>query len=159
VGGYTGAGKKSVIPAKVTAKFSCRLVPDQDPFEIAERIRAHVLARLPRTVTAELKQVAHSYPSVLSLGTPALIAAQRAYRQAFKADPVYLRGGGSLPIVRDFIDVLHAPVVLIGFGLPDDNVHAPNEKIHLPNLWRGIETVIHYFAEFAASAGKRSEQI
>lgn len=148
VGGYAGPGKKSVIPCKALAKIGCRLVPDQHPDEIARLFESHLRARTPPTVRLEFRVQATSLPAVVNHEDPAVKTAERAYRLAFGVEPIYMRGGGSLPIVRDFLDVLKTPVVLIGFGLPDDNMHAPNEKMHLPNLWRGIDTIIHYLAEY-----------
>ncbi len=149
-GGFTGEGGKTVIPAKASAKLSMRLVPDQDPQEIIRLAEAYLRSLLPPTVTLEVCVVGTAMPVVLDYKAPAIQVAAQAYARGFGADPVYLRGGGSLPIVRDMIDVLSQPgrgdipIVMIGFGLPDDNTHAPNEKLHLPNFYKGIETVIHY---------------
>lgn len=143
-GGFTGAGKKTVIPARAFAKVSMRLVPDQDPAEIAELFAAHVRSLAPDTVTVAVRTLGLARPSVVDLRTPAIQAAAQALQAVFGAAPVYMRAGGTLPIVADFQDTLSAPVVMMGFGLPDDNVHAPNEHLHLPNFYAGIETVIHY---------------
>jgi len=85
---------------------------------------------------------------VVDYEASAIQAADQAYELGFGTKPVYMRGGGTLPIVTEFQDVLGAPVVMMGFGLPDDNAHAPNEKLHLPTFYRGIETLIHYYALF-----------
>lgn len=143
-GGFTGAGKKTVIPARAFAKVSMRLVPDQDPAEITELFAAHVRSLAPDTVTVAVRTLGLARPSVVDLRTPAIQAAAQALQAVFGAAPVYMRAGGTLPIVADFQDTLSAPVVMMGFGLPDDNVHAPNEHLHLPNFYAGIETVIHY---------------
>lgn len=145
-GGFTGAGKKTVIPARAFAKVSMRLVPDQDPTEIAELFAAHVRSLAPDTVTVAVRTLGLARPSVVDLRTPAIQAAAQALQSVFGAVPVYMRAGGTLPIVADFQDTLSAPVVMMGFGLPDDNVHAPNEHLHLPNFYAGIETVIHYLS-------------
>jgi len=161
VGGFTGQGKKSVIPAKATAKISTRLVPNQDPNEIAERIEAYIKEIAPPTVRVNVRITGRARPvKVDHTSRPVQLAAQ-AYEKGFGYKPVYMRGGGSLPIVREMIDVLSVPrdnvsrnkipVVMIGFGLPDDRTHAPNEKFHLPNFYNGIETIIHYLDLFGGA--------
>jgi acetylornithine deacetylase/succinyl-diaminopimelate desuccinylase-like protein len=150
-GGFTGPGKKTVLPARAAAKVSMRLVPDQDPAEIAALFAAHVCALAPDTVTVDVRTLGLARPSVVDLHAPAIQAAARALHAAFGVAPVYMRAGGTLPIVADFQDALHAPVVMMGFGLPDDNVHAPNEHFHLPNFYRGIETVIAYLDVLAGT--------
>jgi acetylornithine deacetylase/succinyl-diaminopimelate desuccinylase-like protein len=144
-GGFTGPGKKTVIPARASAKVSMRIVPDQDPHEIARLFEAHLRAIAPPTVELAVHTLGASRPTVIDYEAPAIQAMARAFELGFGAPPVYFRGGGSLPIVADFQDTLGAPIVLIGFGMPDDNTHAPNEKYHLPNFYHGIETLIHYF--------------
>ena len=145
-GGFTGPGKKTVIPARAGAKVSMRLVPDQDPDEIARLFEAHVRSLAPATVEVEVRLLGTARPAYVDPRAPAVQAAARAYERGFGAPPVYSRGGGSLPIVAEFRDTLGATVVLMGLGLPDDRAHAPNEKFHLPNFYRGIETLIHYYA-------------
>jgi acetylornithine deacetylase/succinyl-diaminopimelate desuccinylase-like protein len=155
VGGFTGQGKKTVIPSKAIAKVSMRLVPDQDPDEILSLLEKHLSAICPDTVSLDVRVLGKSHPVKIKYDTPAVQAGAEAYRRAFGAEPVYLRGGGSLPIVHTMIQELSQPgkekipVVMIGFGLPDDNTHAPNEKIYLPNFYHGIETVIHFIDLFA----------
>lgn len=145
-GGFTGAGKKTVIPAKAAAKVSMRLVPDQDPAEIAALFERYVKSLAPATVKVTVRTLGLARWSLVDLHDPAIQAAARAYEAGFGAAPVYMRGGGTLPIVADFQDKLGAPVVMMGFGLPDDNAHAPNEKFSVPLFYRGMETVIHYLA-------------
>jgi len=149
VGGFTGAGMKTVIPAKAAAKVSMRLVPDQEPQAIAALLEAHLKKAMPATVRGGLRVLGAARPAVTDFRAPAVQAASRAYERVFGTPPVYLCGGGSLPIVRDFIDHLSPPggaipVVMIGFGLPDDGTHAPNEKFALASFHQGIDTVIHY---------------
>jgi acetylornithine deacetylase/succinyl-diaminopimelate desuccinylase-like protein len=144
-GGFTGAGKKTVIPARALAKVSMRLVPDQDPEEIARLFTRHVQSVAPPTVELEVRTLGTARPAFVDTRAPAIRAAHRAYELGFGRPPVYMRAGGSLPIVPELQDVLGAPVVLMGFGLPDDNAHAPNECYHLPTFYRGIETLIHYY--------------
>lgn len=143
-GGFTGPGKKTVIPARACAKVSMRLAPDQDPAEIARLFAAYVRDLAPTTVAVDVRTLGLARPSVVDLRAPAIRAAAQALHTVFGVEPIYMRAGGTLPIVVDFQDALDAPVVMMGFGLPDDNVHAPNEKFHLPNFFRGIETVVHY---------------
>lgn len=148
-GGFTGPGKKTVLPARAAAKVSMRLVPDQDPAEIAELFSRYVRSLAPDTVTVEVRTLGLARPSVIDFRAPAVQAMARALQAAFGAAPAFMRGGGTLPIIADFQDLLAAPVILTGFGLPDDNVHAPNEHIHLPNFFRGIECLIHYYSLLA----------
>lgn len=153
-GGFTGEGSKTVIPAKATAKVSMRLVPDQDPEEIAVSLERHLRGLCPPTVKLDFRVLGKSMPVKIDFGSPAVQVAAAAYEKGFGCKPVYLRGGGSLSIVHDMIAALSEPnaaipVVMIGFGLPDDGTHAPNEKFYIPNFYRGIETVIHYLQLFA----------
>jgi acetylornithine deacetylase/succinyl-diaminopimelate desuccinylase-like protein len=153
-GGFTGEGSKTVIPAKATAKVSMRLVPHQHPDEIFEALTSHLKSICPPTVKLDVRNIGKAIPVKVDYKHPAVQAAAKAYELGFGHKPIYLRGGGSLPIVRDMIDVLskpneEIPVVMIGFGLPDDGTHSPNEKIFLPNFYHGIETVIHYLHLFA----------
>jgi len=144
--GYGGPGVKTVLPAEARAKLDFRLVPDQDPDEIAELFATHLRSLAPPTVEVEVRTLGTARAAYEDPQAPAVQAAARAYELGFGAPPVYTRGGGSLPIVADFQDTLGATVVLMGLGLPDDQAHAPNEKFHLPNFYRGIESLIHYFA-------------
>ncbi len=150
-GGFTGAGKKTVIPARALAKFSFRLVPDQDPQEIAGLVTAAIRALAPPTVHVDVRVLGSARPAVIDYRRPAMAAADEAYARGFGARPLYVREGGSIPIVADFQDVLGATVVMMGLGLHEDNIHAPNESMHLPNFYRGIDTVIHYFDRLAAA--------
>jgi acetylornithine deacetylase/succinyl-diaminopimelate desuccinylase-like protein len=147
-GGFTGEGKKTVIPAKAAAKVSMRLVPDQDPAEIAALFERHVKSLAPNTVKVTVRTLGLARWSLVDLHDPAIQAAAQAYQAGFQAAPLFMRGGGTLPIVAEFQDTLGvgAPVVMMGFGLPDDNAHAPNEKLSLACFYRGIDTVIHYLA-------------
>ena len=154
-GGYTGHGKKTVIPSKALAKVSTRLVPDQTPEEILGLLEEHLEAICPETVSLDIRVLGKSHPVKINYNAPAVQAGAEAYRRGFGAVPVYLRGGGSLPFVHTMLHELSQPgkdkipVVMIGFGLPDDNTHAPNEKMYLPNFYKGIETIIHFIDLFA----------
>jgi acetylornithine deacetylase/succinyl-diaminopimelate desuccinylase-like protein len=143
-GGFTGEGAKTVIPARAVAKISARLVADQRPEEAEEQIRAAVARACPRGVTAEFKSIHSAAPSLVNPDNPFIRTAADAMRQVFGNETVYIRSGGSIPIVGLFDRYLGYPSVLMGFGLPDDNLHAPNEKLHLPNFYRGIEAVARY---------------
>ena len=143
-GGFTGEGAKTVIPARAVAKISTRLVGDQRVEESVEQFTAAVKAATPRGVTAEVKLLHSGAPSLTNPDNPYIHAAAEALKQTFGKETVYIRSGGSIPIVGVFDRYLGIPSVMMGFGLPDDNLHAPNEKFHLPNFYRGIETVGRY---------------
>ena len=143
-GGYQGAGIKTVIPSRALAKLSIRTVPDQQAREIEDVLRDHIRRITPPAVTANLRTLAISNPALVNRNHPALSAAAVAYRRGFGSSPVFLRSGGSVPAASIFQKTLGIPTVLMGFALPDDHLHAPNEKFHLPNFFRGIETCIWY---------------
>jgi acetylornithine deacetylase/succinyl-diaminopimelate desuccinylase-like protein len=143
-GGYQGPGSKSVIPARAIAKLGIRLVPDQDPVEVEQLLREHVRRRTPATVSATVRTGARSAAVLLDPGHPVMGVAAAACERGFGARPAFLRSGGTIPAVSSLQAFLGVPVVLLGLGLPDDRVHAPNEKFHLPNLWRGTETLIWF---------------
>lgn len=144
IGGYTGEGAKTVLPSKVHAKLSMRLVPDQDPDEIGRLLKAYIAELTPPSVTVEVT-VGHGAPaSITDFNIPAMQAAAKAYATAFGQEPVFMREGGSIPVVSQFQSELGLETVLMGFGLPGDQIHAPNERFYLPNFYRGIETSIHF---------------
>lgn len=143
-GGFTGEGAKTVIPARAVAKISTRLVADQDPKEAAEQLKQAIAKACPRGVTAELKAIHSAPPSLVNPDNRFIHAAADAMSEVFGKPTVYIRSGGSIPIVAAFEQSLGIPSVMMGFGLPDDNLHAPNEKLHLPNFYRGIEAVARY---------------
>ena len=150
-GGFTGEGAKTVIPARATAKISLRLVADQRPDEAAAQLRDAVRAATPRGVTAELKVLHTGAPSLTNPDNAYIRAAAQAMKEVFGQETVYIRSGGSIPIVGVFDEHLGIPSVMMGFGLPDDNLHAPNEKFHLPNFYAGIEAVARYLEILGAS--------
>jgi acetylornithine deacetylase/succinyl-diaminopimelate desuccinylase-like protein len=143
-GGFTGEGAKTVIPARAVAKISTRLVANQTVTESIEQMQAAVKAATPRGVTADLRVLHAGEPSLTNPDNPFIQAAAEALRDTFGNEAVYVRSGGSIPIVGVFDRYLGIPSVLMGFGLPDDNLHAPNEKFHLPNFYRGIDAVARY---------------
>jgi acetylornithine deacetylase/succinyl-diaminopimelate desuccinylase-like protein len=147
VSGYTGEGGKTVLPSKALAKISCRLVPEQEPTEIERLIRDYVEALTPDTVTSVVRPLQHGRWAVVDRRSPYMQAAIRAYEHGFGKRPVFTREGGSIPIVGSFQKVLNAPVILMGFGLPDDNLHAPNEKFCLECFDRGLKTAIRFYED------------
>ena len=144
VGGYTGPGPKTVIPARATAKISMRLVPDQRPKAVLRAFTRKVAKLTPAGVRTAVRVLSLADPAVVAPEEPAMRMAARAIEEVFGKPPVYMREGGSVPVAAEFIHALRAPAVLMGFGLPDDRLHAPNEKFHLPNFSRGIDTVIRF---------------
>jgi acetylornithine deacetylase/succinyl-diaminopimelate desuccinylase-like protein len=143
-GGFTGEGGKTVIPAVGTAKISMRLVPDMDPKEVIRQFTAYVKKLTPKGIKAAVRVLRSAPASVVSTENRFIEAAAEAMEQVFKKKTVYMRSGGSIPIAGLLHEHLGIPVVMMGFGLPDDNLHAPNEKFHLPNFYRGIEAVGRY---------------
>jgi acetylornithine deacetylase/succinyl-diaminopimelate desuccinylase-like protein len=148
-GGYHGPGVKGVLPARASAKISFRLVPDQDPAYIDALFRQQVARLTPPTVRASVRTLSGSPPALVSPSHPAMRAASLAYRRAFGRAPVFVRSGGSIPIVNTFQQVLGIPTVLMGFALPDSNIHAPNEQLHLPTFYRGVETSLWFMRALA----------
>ena len=146
MGGFTGAGAKTVIPAKATAKVSLRLVPGMTPAETFDKLSRYVAKITPRGTTAEVRLIHSGDPVVIRTDNPFVASATEAMKAVFGKETVFVRGGGSIPIVGDFERNLGIPTLLMGFGLPDDNLHAPNEKFHLANFYAGIESLIRFFA-------------
>jgi acetylornithine deacetylase/succinyl-diaminopimelate desuccinylase-like protein len=146
-GGFIGAGAKTVIPAKATAKISLRLVPEMTPKEAFVQLESYVGQLRPKGVETHLRLIHSGDPIVVGTGNPYIQAATRALRRVFAEDTVFIRSGGSIPIVGDFEDSLKIPSVMMGFGLPDDCLHAPNEKFHIANFYRGIESIILLFED------------
>lgn len=143
-GGFVGEGAKTVIPATALAKVSMRLVADQDSAEATRQLQEAVAAVAPAGVRARFTAIHGAAPSLIDPASPFIQAAAVAMTEVFGQETVYIRSGGSIPIVGLFQQHLGIPSVLMGFGLPDDNLHAPNEKFHLPNFYRGIEAVARY---------------
>jgi acetylornithine deacetylase/succinyl-diaminopimelate desuccinylase-like protein len=148
-GGHQGAGGKSIVPARASAKIDIRLVPDQEPAEIERLFRAHVSRLTPASVHTRVRTFFGTRPALINRRHPAMRAALAAYRRGFAASPVFVRSGGSIPVVNEFQRILGAPTVLLGFALPDDRIHAPNEKFELPNFFKGVETCIGFLNEIA----------
>ena len=144
-GGFVGAGTKTVIPAKASAKISMRLVPNQNPEEIFKRYSDYVHSITPRGIQLSIRQLSGADPMLIRTDNHYVQAAKDAMKEVFGKNTVLIRSVGSIPVVADFEKHLHIPSVMMGFGLPDDNLHAPNEKFHIPNFYRGIESIIRFF--------------
>jgi acetylornithine deacetylase/succinyl-diaminopimelate desuccinylase-like protein len=149
-GGFIGAGAKTVIPAKAVAKVSMRLVPDMTPAESFAKYKAYVESLTPKGIVLEVRMIHAGDPIVVSTDNSYVRAATAAMHEVFGKETVFVRGGGSIPIVGDFVRELKIPTVMMGFGLPDDNLHAPNEKFHLANFYRGIESIVRFLSGVGA---------
>ncbi len=154
--GYTGEGAKTVLPSKAMAKVSCRLVPDQTPAEIEKLILAHVEKVTPKGVTATVKFLHGGRPWRAELNGTLYDAARRALATAFEKPPVIVGEGGSIPVVGDFERILGAPVLLVGFGLPGENAHAPDEWMSEENFRIGMRAMATFWDEYG-SASKSSQ--
>ena len=150
-GGYQGEGAKTVIPSKAFAKFSTRLVPHQDPQKIAKLVEKHVRKLLPKSVHCKFDVLSTGKPWSASFQAPIFKKAQNALEKGFGKRAVFIREGGSIPFVTQMHDTFKVPCVLIGFGLPDENAHAPDEHIALENYFGGIKAIAHFYADLAAS--------
>lgn len=148
VGGWTGEGAKTVIGARALAKVSCRLVAHQNPQKIFKALQDYVAQLTPSTVRSEVRAITDMSPAVLvPIDSKPMHLAAQAYEKTFGKAPVFTRSGGSIPVVVLCQEVLNkVPVLLLGFGLPDDNLHAPNEKFTLSMFHKGIETLIYFYA-------------
>ena len=145
VGGFIAAGAKTVIPAKGSAKVSMRLVPDQDADDILQKYTDYIAKVTPKGITSTIKVHSKGPACVVNTDNPYARASVEAMHEVFGRDTVYIRSGGSIPIVTQFDKDLKIPSIMMGMGLPDDNLHAPNEKFHIPNFYRGIESIVRFF--------------
>jgi acetylornithine deacetylase/succinyl-diaminopimelate desuccinylase-like protein len=146
-GGFTGAGAKTVIPAKALAKVSMRLVPGMVPATAFALYKAYVEKISPAGVDVEVRLIHAGDPCLIPVNNRFVQAATRALHEVWGKETVFIRSGGSIPIVGDFDRYLGVPSVMMGFGLPDDNIHAPNEKFHLKNFELGIESIVRFMEE------------
>ena len=146
-GGFIGAGAKTVIPAKALAKVSMRLVPGMTTAKAFAQYKDYVEKIIPAGVEVDVRLIHSGEPSLIRVDNPYIKAATKALHEVWGKETVFIRSGGSIPIVGDFDRHLGAPSVMMGFGLPDDNIHAPNEKFHLKNFELGIESVIRFLEE------------
>ncbi|MCM3357869.1 MULTISPECIES: dipeptidase [unclassified Psychrobacillus] len=149
-GGFSGEGIKTVLPSEAGAKITCRLVPDQDPDEIVEKLKAHIEKHKPAGVTVTVTEFDKGKPFITPFDHPAIQAAGRSYEKVYAVPTAYTRGGGSIPIVAAFDEILGLPVVLMGFGLSTENFHAPNEHFHLENFDKGLRVIGDYYSELAS---------
>lgn len=147
-GGFTGAGAKTVIPATATAKVSFRLVPKQDPEKMFERFTAWVAENTPTGIRTNVKKLSGSPGIVVNPDHPAIRMAAQAFADVMGRETVFTRSGGSIPIVGEFGEHLGIPTVLMGFGLPDDGLHSPNEKYKIENFYLGTMTVAHFLEKY-----------
>jgi acetylornithine deacetylase/succinyl-diaminopimelate desuccinylase-like protein len=153
-GGYQGPGGKGIIPARASAKLSFRLVPDQQPEQIERLFRAHLARIASPHVRITISAGQPTHPALIDRGHPALRAAAVAYKRGFGAEPVFLRSGGSIPVVNLFDQILGVTTALMGFALPDDRMHAPNEKFDLSQFSGGIATCMHFLAGMSRNEGR-----
>lgn len=144
-GGYQGEGAKTVLPAKAAAKISCRLVPDQDPDEVADLVRKYFEDNTPPTMKLKFTALHGGYPAIVDTQHPAMQAASAAMEGVYGKKPVFTREGGSIPVVADFKKYLNLDSVLMGFGLDSDAIHSPNEKYAVSRFYNGIEAGIRFF--------------
>lgn len=149
ISGYTGEGAKTVIPAKASAKISIRLVPNQEPSKIEELFKSYIDEISPDAVKVTVESLHSGMPYISPADNPVFDTVREALKKGFGADAVLMREGGSIPIVTDFAEILNTPVILIGFGLPDENAHAPNEWIDLENFQKGILSMAYLYQGLA----------
>jgi acetylornithine deacetylase/succinyl-diaminopimelate desuccinylase-like protein len=147
-GGFTGVGAKTVIPAKAVAKVSIRLVPRQDPDKVLRAVEQWVKESAPRGIQCEMRVLSSGPGLMVNTDHPAIRVAAKAFSDVFGKPTVFTRSGGSIPIVGDFANHLGIPTILMGFGLPDDGLHSPNEKYCIRNYYDGIRTIAHFFEEY-----------
>ena len=146
-GGFSGEGIKTVLPAEAGAKITCRLVPNQEPEEIVALLRAHIEKHKPTGVEVTISEFDKGRPYLTPFDHPLIQAAGRSYEKVYNVPTAYTRGGGSIPIVAAFDEILKLPIVLMGFGLSSENFHAPNEHFHLENFDKGLRVLGDYLYE------------
>jgi acetylornithine deacetylase/succinyl-diaminopimelate desuccinylase-like protein len=142
--GFTGEGSKTVLPAKAMAKISTRLVADQDPAAVHQQLCEYLRRNCPDTVEWEVRELVHGKGAIMDRTSPWMKAAGAALREVFGREPIFKRDGGSVPVVGMMQEKLGVDSVMLGFALPDDGIHGPNERQYLPNFYRGIETYIRF---------------
>ncbi len=149
IGGFTGKGAKTVLPSKATAKISMRLVPDQKPAKVAKMFKKYIQSIAPKSVKVTVRDLHGALPGLTPLDSPAALAASDAMAKAFGKKTVFIREGGSIPIVNVFANKLKAPVVLMGLGLDSENLHSPNEHFDLNHFKLGIMSSAYFFDEYS----------
>lgn len=148
-GGFQGDGAKTVLPSKAAAKISMRLVPNQDPEKIEKLFTEYVKKISPKSVKVNVKSLHGGKGAITPIDSPGVDAAVEALKKGFGKEPVFTREGGSIPVVNTFQTLLNAPTILLGFGLPDENAHSPDEHLNLTNFHKGILSIAHYFNELS----------
>jgi acetylornithine deacetylase/succinyl-diaminopimelate desuccinylase-like protein len=156
-GGFTGAGSKTVIPSKAVAKISFRLVPNQDPEKILKSFRDFIQFNTPAGIRLELRVLSAAPAVMVDPDHPAIRIAAQAFADMLGKPTVLTRNGGSIPVVGDFAAHLGVPTILMGFGLPDDGLHSPNEKYRIGNYYSGIMTIAHFFEQYGRTEPRRTE--
>jgi acetylornithine deacetylase/succinyl-diaminopimelate desuccinylase-like protein len=150
-GGFTGAGSKTVIPAKAIAKVSMRVVPNQDPQKVVAALKKWVKENTPQGIRTEVRVLGASPGISVNPHHPAIEVAAKVFSEALGRPTVFIRSGGSIPIVGEFATHLGIPTALMGFGLPDDGLHSPNEKFRISNYYLGIETIARFLEAYGGS--------
>lgn len=148
-GGFSGEGIKTVLPAEASAKITCRLVPNQEPDEIVALLRKHVEKHTPAGIEVKISEFDKGAPFLTPIDNPFIQAASRSYETIYGVKTSFIRGGGSIPIVATFDEILNLPVVMMGFGLETENFHAPNEHFHLENFDKGLRVLANYLQEIS----------
>lgn len=147
-GGYQGEGSKTIIPSTATAKITCRLVPGQDPENIQNLLEEHIIQHAPKGITVHVKKERLSAKAYkVEPHHPLIQKAAKSYTKAFGKETVYVRMGGSIPVVEWIDDIFNIPIVLLGFGTPEDRLHSPNESFPLDSFDKGMETLVYYWQE------------
>ncbi len=151
IGGFTDEGAKTVLPSKVTAKISMRLIPDQDPVKIAKEFSRYVKSLAPKSVKVDVRTLHYGYGVVVPIESKAIAAGATAVSKAFGKKTFFTREGGSIPVVVDFVNQLKAPAVLMGLGLDSDDIHSPNEHFLVENFEKGLYASALFIDEFSRS--------
>jgi acetylornithine deacetylase/succinyl-diaminopimelate desuccinylase-like protein len=149
VSGFTGEGAKTVLPAYAMAKISTRLVPNQQPDDVYTQMRIYLETHAPSAIRWSLTSMHGGPPSISDLNSVYVQALSNALEAVWHKKPVFKREGGSVPVVLDFQEILGVETVNTGFSMVDDNAHSPNEKLHLPTWYRGIDSFIHFYFNLA----------
>ena len=149
-GGFTGTGAKTVIPARAVAKVSLRLVPNQNPERVLAAVKQWVKDHTPKGIQTEVRVLSAGPAISVNPSEPAIRTAARVFSEEMGKPTVFIRSGGSIPIVGEFATHLGIPTVLMGFGLPDDGLHSPNEKYRISNYYQGIRTIARFFEEYGS---------
>lgn len=155
--GYAGPGPKTIIPAVAGAKLSSRLVANQDPHKIFELVKSYVESIAPPTINVSVSLLTTGEPALIPFDLPEMQAAARAYEKGWGHPAIFTRGGGSIPVVAEFVSLMQIPVVMMGYGLDSDGLHAPNEHFSIEMFERGIETAIVYLDELANLPAKEQQ--